>query len=155
MTHRQADGDHLEWLSMRKLLATSTVTAMFIALFATAAMAEVHSTGLERAAEATLQGLEMSQGKSADAPGQVNRAKGLNNQGDKLTGRARAFAAITAALERGNGNGNAYGRGHAIYVLQILIDGGIPGELKTENHGQAVRDMVHAFNELRKSQESS
>jgi hypothetical protein len=135
--------------AVRRLLVVATLAAM---VFSTAgsALAQGQPTGLERAAEATLQGLEKSRGKAGSAPGQANRAKGLDSQGDNLTGRERAAAAIGAAVERGNGNGNAVGRGNAADVHEILAGGGIPGQLKTQNHGQAVRAMVHAFNELRK-----
>ena len=136
---------------MRKMLAVSVVAAMFAAVFATTAVAQEKATGLERAAQATMQGLEKSQGKSADAPGQANRADGLDKQGDKLTGRERAVAAIAAAMARGNGNGNAYGRGNSAWVHEMLAAGEIPGQIEEQNHGHAVRDMVHAFNELRRS----
>ncbi len=128
---------------MRKLLLLSVAATLFVALFATTAVADEHEklTGLERAAQATMQGLEKSQGKAADAPGQANRANGLDKQGNKLTGRERAAAAITAAMERGNGNGHAFGRGHAAEVLAGIA---------ADNHGQMVRDMVHAYNALRK-----
>lgn len=155
MTHRQTAVSHLEWSLMRKVLAISVVTALFVSSLAMTVSAEEHAIGLARAAEATMQGLEKSQGKAADAPGQENRAQGLNNQGENLTGRERAAQVIAAALERENGNGNAFGRGHALYVHQILAEGDIPGELNEANHGQQVREMVHTFNELRRSQEPS
>lgn len=98
-------------------------------------------TGLERAAQATMQGLEKSQGKATEAPGQANRAKGHDKQRNKTTGRARAAQAIEAAIARGNGNGHAWGRGHALDVL---------ADMNVENHGQRVRAMVHAYNTLRK-----
>lgn len=155
MSHGQKRRDHLEWSQLRRLFSLSVVAAVFVALFAVAAMADEHEklTGLERAMEATMQGLEKSQGKAADAPGQANRAKGLNKDGDKLTGRERAAAAIAIALARGNGNGNAFGRGHAADVLGIL-QGELPAELGESNHGQTVREMVHAYNELRKGDDS-
>ena len=139
---------------MSKVLVTSVVTALFVSSLAMTVSAEEHATGLARAAEATMQGLEKSQGNAVDAPGQENRAQGLNNQGEKLTGRERAAQAIAAALDQGNGNGNAFGRGHALYIHQIFI-GAIPEVLDQANHGQQVREMVHAFNELRRSQEPS
>ena len=153
MTHGQQAAGHLEWVAMKRMFAVAVAAAVFMALFAPAALADEHEklTGLERAAQATLQGLEKSQGKAADAPGQVNRAKGLDKQGDKLTGRERAAEAIAAAMARGNGNGNAYGRGNSAWVHEMLAAGEIPGQIKEQNHGHAVRDMVHAFNELRKS----
>jgi hypothetical protein len=149
VTYRQPVVGHLEWSSVRKTLVVGVVAALFAALFAIAAVAQEKATGLERAAEATMQGLEKSQGNSAEAPGQANRASGLDKQGEKLTGRERAAAAIAAAI--GNGNGNAYGRGNSTWVHEMLAAGEIPGQIKEQNHGHAVRDMVHAFNELRKN----
>ncbi len=140
---------------MKKPLAISIATALFVSSLALTVSADEHATGLDRAAEATIQGLEKSQDLAAEAPGQDNRAQGLNNQGEKLTGRERAAQAIAVALGRANGNGNAFGRGHAFDIHQILVEGAIPEELIQANHGQQVRDMVHTFNELRRSQESS
>lgn len=137
---------------MKRTLALSIASAVFISVFALAAVAGEHPTGLERASQATLQGLEKSQGNSANAPGQVNKAGGLKNQDGKLTGRERAAAAIAAAMDRGNGNGNGFGRGNAVYIHEILAAGQIPGQLDDTNHGTSVREMVHAFNELRRSQ---
>ncbi|MCZ6663279.1 MAG: hypothetical protein O6951_10225 [Actinobacteria bacterium] len=140
---------------MRKCLAISVVTALFVSSLAMTVSAEEHAIGLARAVEATMQGLAKSQANAADAPGQANRAQGLDNQGEKKTGRERAAQAISVALERENGNGNAFGRGYAAYIHQILIEGAISEELDQANHGQQVREMVHTFNELRRSQESS
>ena len=144
---------------MRKVLVTSVVTALLVSSLAMTVSADEHATGLARAAEATMQGLENSQGNAADALGHVNRVQGLNNQGEKKTGQERAAQAISVALERENGNGDgnayAYGRGYAAYIHQILIEGAISEELDQANHGQQVRGMVHAFNEQRRSQEPS
>ncbi len=139
-------------LAMRSGRFALLVVAVFVTSFPAAATAEEHEklTGLERAAQATLQGLEKSQGRAAEAPGRENRARGLDEQKDKVTGRERAAAAIAAALARGNGAGNAFGRGHAADVLGILL-GELPGELNEANHGQAVREMVHAYNAIRKA----
>lgn len=135
---------------MRPGLFVLLAVAVFVTSFPVAAIADEHDelTGLERAAQATLQGLEESQGRAAEAPGQENRARGLDK--DKVTGRERAAAAIAAALARGNGNGNAFGRGHAADILGILR-GELPSELNETNHGQSVREMVHAYNALRKT----
>jgi hypothetical protein len=135
---------------MKRILVVVGLVALLSTVVVGAVAADEKATGLERAAQATQQGLEKSQGKASDAPGQVNRASGLNKDG-KLTGRDRAAAAIAAATERGNGNGHAFGRGNAAYVHEILANGGIPGQMKTTNHGETVKDLVHAFNELRKA----
>lgn len=138
---------------MRRHLALTVAVALFVALFATAASAEEKLTGLDRAKQATLQGLEKAQGKADEAPGQANRARGLDP--DKLTGRERAAEVIAAAIGRGNGNGNAFGRGHSLWVYEMLAAREIPGQIQEENHGHAVREMVHAFNELRKASDDS
>ena len=83
---------------MKRTLTLLAVATVLVGTVAAAAIAdEPKLTGLDRAAQATLQGLEKSQGKAAEAPGQINRAKGLHGDADKLTGRERATAAIAAA----------------------------------------------------------
>lgn len=124
----------------RLLVASAAVAAVLAVVPSGAAAEEEKATGLERAAQATMQGLEKSRGKAGEAPGQANRARGHDKQGDKPTGRARAAQAIEAAIARGNGNGHAWGRGHALDVL---------ADVNIENHGQKVRAMVHAYNKLR------
>ncbi len=125
-----------------------------------AALASDHPTGLERASQATQQGLEKAQGHASAAPGQANRAQGLDKAGkgssngnkkDKLRGLERAAAAINTALERGNGRGNAFGRGHAADVHAILLAGGSPSEIAGE-HGAAVSAMVRAYNQLKRAE---
>jgi hypothetical protein len=95
-----------------------------------------HATGLERAREVAAEGIET--------------ARGLMNAHnvDKATGLERAREAIAAAMERGNGNGHAWGRGHSAAVHEIKANGGSPSDLPS--HGQAVREMVRAYNELRR-----
>jgi hypothetical protein len=136
---------------MRRVSILVLTVGLIVGALATAAIAQEKATGIDRALQATLQGLEKSQGKAAEAPGQINRAKGLRDKGEKLTGHDRAAAAIAGAIERGNGQGNAHGRGNAAYVHEILAAGGIPGQMKEANHGHSVRDLVHAYNELRKA----
>ena len=116
-------------------------TVALMAASSAGAAADEKATGLERAAQATMQGLEKSQGKAGEAPGQANRAKGHDKQNEKTTGRDRAAQAIDAAIARGNGEGKAWGRGHAPAVL---------ADLEIENHGEKAREMVHAYNALRK-----
>ena len=41
MTRRHVGRDHLEWLPMRRVLAVSVVAAVLMALFATAAVADL------------------------------------------------------------------------------------------------------------------
>jgi hypothetical protein len=95
-----------------------------------------HATGLERAREVAARGVEIAKGLS----------EGPN--AERATGLERAAEAIDAALERGNGRGHAWGREHSAAVHEIRANGGSPAELA--GHGQVVRDMVRAYNELRK-----
>lgn len=115
---------------MRRGLVATVVAALLVATLP--ALAVERPTGLERALQVASSTLENATG---GAPDHV------------VEGRERAKAAIDAALARGNGNGNAFGRGHAADVLAILAAGGSPSELSS--HGEAVRDLVHAYNELR------
>jgi hypothetical protein len=139
----------------RAAILITLVGLLFGTLAASAVADDEKLTGLDRARQATLQGLEKSQGKAAEAPGQVNRAKGLRDKGEKLTGHERAAAALGDAIDRGNGKGNAFGRGNAAYVHEILAGGGIPGQMKDGNHGQRVKELVHAYNEMRKAGDDS
>ena len=95
-----------------------------------------HATGLDRAREVAAKGVETAKGLTQGA------------NAEKATGLERAAEAIAAALERGNGRGHAWGRGHSAAVHEIKANGGSPSELA--GHGQAVREMVHAYNALRK-----
>ena len=118
--------------TMKQLSVLLAVLALMVASVLPALAQEVHATGLDRAREVAAQG--------------VGTANGLaNNQ--NTTGRVRAAEAIAAAL--GRGNGNAFGRGRGGAIHDILALGGSPSEIAGE-HGQAVSEMVRAFNELRK-----
>jgi len=117
------------------------VLSVALALTAPPALAAENATGLDRAMEVASSTLEnaLANAGAGDAAAQESRVKGLE----------RAQAAIDAALARGNGNGNGFGRGHSAEVHAILLAGGSPSEL-AGSHGQAVREMVHAYNALRK-----
>ena len=120
---------------MKQLGVLLAVVALFVASALPAFGQEAHATGLDRAREVAAQG--------------VGTANGLANNADRTTGRARAAEAIAAALGRGNANANANGRGRGAAIHNILANGGSPSEIAGE-HGQAVSEMVHAYNELRK-----
>ncbi len=132
------------------------VILLTIGMAAPASAQPGHPTGLDRARQATQQGLENAKGKDTAAPGQDNRARGLDEarNENRLRGRERAAAVINRNLQRGNGKGNAFGRGHAADVLATLLAGGSPSELAGE-HGAAVRAMVHAYNELKRQQRAA
>jgi len=141
------------------------------------AQSEDKPTGLERARQAAAQALELAAGggdaalpvvppavppgqakdKPGKGPGDNDNAKGNadngnphNDDAERVTGRTRAAAAIAAALARGNGKGNGFGRGHALEVIELLLDDKTPAALETdENHGAIVSAMVKAYNELK------
>ena len=123
--------------AMKQLSVLFAVVALMVASALPALAQEVHATGLDRAREVAAQG--------------VGTAHGLANNpnADRTTGRVGAAEAIAAALGRGNGNGNAFGRGRGGAIHDILANGGSPSDISGE-HGQAVSEMVRAFNELRK-----
>jgi len=116
---------------------TTVVVAVTLIVTALPALAQTdQATGLERAREVAAQG--------------VDTAHGLANgpTAEKATGLERAAEAIAAARDRGNGNGHAWGRGNAQAVHDIKANGGSPSD--RPNHGQAVSEMVQAYNALRK-----
>jgi len=120
-------------------------------------------SGLDRARQATLQAIELAAddadeappavppGHTKDQPGKGKANKGNPHDGKvEQTGRARAAAAIASAIVRENGNGNAFGRGHASEVIRLLLTGEIPDALETDqSHGAEVSAMVRTYNELR------
>lgn len=123
--------------TVRRVVTLVAAVALLVASAVPALAGDALSTGLERAREVAAEGLEKAQ--------QLSHGP----DGDEATGLQRAAEAITAALARGNGTGHGYGRGHAATVLEILAAGGTPSEIAGE-HGAAVRQLVHAYNELRK-----
>jgi hypothetical protein len=83
-------------------------------------------------------------------PGNGRVTPGKSDDSDRLKGRERATIAIAEALERGNGAGNAFGRGHAAEVIEKLRVGESPATLaQDESHGAKVSAMVTAYNELK------
>lgn len=123
--------------SMKRFAVVAAAVGVLLASALPAAGAPDHATGLERAREVAARGVETAEGLT-NGPGS-----------EAAAGLERAAEAIAAALARGNGNGNAFGRGHAAAVIEILSGGGSPSELAGE-HGAAVREMVRAYNELRR-----
>jgi hypothetical protein len=121
---------------MRRIGVVFAVAAVAISSALPALAQPAHATGLERARELAARGVETAQGLT----------QGPN--AERATGLARAAEAIAAALERGNGQGHAWGRGNSAAVHEIKANGGSPSDLAS--HGQAVREMVQAYNALRK-----
>ena len=139
------------YATMRRRRALGLVLAVLLtSTAATPALAqEEKPTGLERARQAAAQAMDHAHGRAAEARGGGLPA-GLANT-DRVTGRERAAQAVAAALERGNGNGNAYGRGRSQQVLTLLLAGETPSVLEADStHGSSVSAMVGAYNELRK-----
>ena len=134
---------------MRRRLIPLVLTTFLVSMLAVPAMAQdERPTGLERARMAQEQAAERAQDRMAEAKG-----ANADNAG-KARGLERAAEAIAAGLERGNGNGNAFGRGHAADVLAALLAGESPSELGGK-HGKAVSEMVRTYNELKRQQRDS
>lgn len=163
---------------MRRMrLLILTVTAALVATMAAPAFAQAADdlTGLDLARRATMQALDLAEDFDDAAPvegptddgdksnnGQSDKAKTDNgNKGksdavkpdkaDKVTGRDQAAAAIADAIERGNGNGNAFGQGRSAEVIEKLLNDESPAVLEADDsHGAKVSAMVETYNELRK-----
>ena len=135
-------------MGIRRRFAVGAAATLLVTVAPAAGAQEEHLTGLGRAREATVHGLEKSRGASADAPGQANRARGLDPE--RARGRERAAEAVQNALERAEqrGQGNGFGRGHAAEVHAILTAGGSPSELAGQ-HADNVHDLVDAYNALK------
>ena len=139
---------------MQKISMSVLAVAIALAVMSAGAAhaADDKLTGLDRARQASMQAIDRAEGRMVEARG-GELPPGLAKQVDKLTGRERAAQAITAAMERGNGNGNAFGRGHSLEVLTLLVKGESPDALEdAPNHGANVSAMVRAYNELKKQQ---
>lgn len=84
---------------------------------------------------------------AAGGPGETGVPAHAQGKPGHATGLARAREAIGLAAGRGNGNGHAFGRGHAAEVHAQLLAGGSPSDLPS--HGEKVRRLVAAFNSLK------
>lgn len=128
----------------RRLTLVGAVAAMVGTMLVPAALAAPPADVLERARE----GMALGQGAAQDLA-----APGIDDE--KLTGLARAEAAIAAAAERKAertdkefpGKGRALGRGHSDAVHAILAEGGSPSDLPP--HGQTVSAFARAYETLR------
>lgn len=158
-------------MCIRRMITLASA-AVLVGSFAVPAFAQTEDkpTGLDLARQVTLQALELAAADGDEAspavpPGQARDKsdKGKPDKGnagkgddDRVTGRDRAAQAVASALERGNGDGNGFGRGHLAEVLQKLLDGDSPATLEAEtNHGSEVSAMVRAFNELKKRERTN
>jgi hypothetical protein len=84
---------------------------------------------------------------AADGPNETGVPEHAQGNPDHATGLARAREAIGLAAGQSNGNGHAFGRGHAAEVHAQLLAGGSPSDLPS--HGEKVRALVAAFNSLK------
>ena len=149
---------------MRRRIIILTLAAILAGASAVPAFAQSEEklTGLDRARQATMRALELAaaddvtEAPPAVPPGQANKDKADKGKPDKdktnrATGRKRAEQAIASALNRDNGNGNGFGRGHAAEVIANLISSGeAPAMLEADdNHGAEVSAMVKTYNELK------
>jgi len=134
------------------------------------AAADEHVTGIDRAFEAASNAQAKAKERAAEAH-EAGPGSGDTPDADAVSevppGLQRANEAVSDAVDRkkgkdqdedqgnnGNHNGHengdshGWGGGHSAKVHAALLAGGSPSEL--ESHGQSVRAMVHAYNEMRK-----
>ncbi len=138
-----------------RFVALTATSLLAISLLAPAALATPGEDTLQRAREAVEIGREKAKGMADEAPGQENRARGLDKS--RARGLDRAAEAIAAAAERKAARdeakaeddkpGRGLGRGHAAEVHAILLAGGSPSELPP--HGETVRELAHAFEKVK------
>lgn len=129
----------------RRMILLTAGSVLAMSVLAPVAGATPPDHVLVRAREAVAIGQEKAMGMALEAPGQENRAKGLE----------RAAVALAAAAERAAeraegatpGNGNAFGKGHAAEVHAILLAGGSPSDLPS--HGEAVSGLAKAFGKVK------
>jgi hypothetical protein len=125
-----------------------TVASLFgMSVLAPAAVATPDETTLQRALEAVEIGKEKAKGMAVDAPGQENRARGLERAAAAIAAAAERKAAREEATTAGDGPGRGLGRGHAADVHEILLGEGSPSDLPP--HGETVRGLAHAFDTVK------
>jgi hypothetical protein len=88
----------------------------------------------------------LANGHGTEAPGQENRARGLERAEAAIAAAAERKAARDAAKAEGE-PGRGLGRGHADAVHGILLAGGSPSELPS--HGEMVSGLARAFEKVK------
>lgn len=131
-----------------RLVLLTIVSIVGMSLAAPSAGATPSEDTLQRALAAVAIGQEKAQGMAAEAPGQVNHARGLERAAEAIAAAIeRKAARDEAAGVRGEQPGRGLGRGHSAEVHAILLAGGSPSDLPP--HGEAVRELAHAFHEVK------
>jgi hypothetical protein len=135
-------------MNHRNRFAVVTVAALLgTSLIAPAASAKPPADKLEHARTAVAIGQEKAKGHAAEAPGQENRARGMERAEAAIAAAAERKAARDAAKAEGDKPGRGLGRGHAVDVHAALLAGGSPSELPS--HGETVSGLAHAFDKVK------
>ena len=138
-------------MNRRHRFAVVTVAALLgTSLIVPAASAKPPADKLERARSAVTTGQEKAKGLAkghAEAPGQEDRARGLERAEEAITAAAERKAARDTAKAEGDKPGLGLGRGHSAEVHAYLLGGYSPSELAP--HGETVSGLAHAFDKVK------
>lgn len=135
-------------MNRRHRFAAVAVAALLgTALIAPAASAKPPADKLERARTAVTIGQDKAKGHAAEAPGQENRARGLERAEAAIAAAAARKAARDGAGTDAEKPGRGLGRGHADAVHAALLADGSPSELPS--HGEVVSGLAHAFDKVK------
>jgi hypothetical protein len=131
------------------ILATAAFLVMSLVVPAASATPSEDTLATARAAVTIGQGKAkgLANGHGAEAPGQENRARGLERAEEALAAAAERKAARDGAGADGEKPGRGLGRGHAAQVHTILFAGGSPSELPS--HGETVSGLARAFDKVK------
>ena len=137
-------------MNRRHRFAVVTVAALLgTALIAPAASAKPPADKLERARSAVTTGQENAKGLAkghTEAPGQQDRARGLERAEEAIAAAAERKAARDKAKD-GDKPGLGLGRGHAADVHKYLMADRSPSELSS--HSEAVSGLARAFDKVK------
>lgn len=131
-------------MTRRRTILLAAASVLLLSAVMPAASATPPEDVLEHARKAVTIGQEKAMGMAAEAPGQVNRARGLQRAAQALADAALRKA--ERAENDSNGNGRALGKGHADEVHAYLLEGSSPSELPA--HGETVRALAHAYQQV-------
>ncbi len=138
-------------MNRRHRFAVVTVAALLgTSLIVPAAIAKPPADKLERARSAVATGQENAKGLAkghAEAPGQEDRARGLEQAKKAIADAAERKAARDTAKAEGDKPGLGLGRGHAADVHKYLLEGRSPSELLS--HGEKVSGFADAFDKVK------
>jgi hypothetical protein len=127
------------------IIAAATLLVMLLVVPAASAVPSEDTLATARAAVTI--GQEKAKGHSAEAPGQQNRARGLERAEAAIAAAAERKAARDATGAEGEKPGRGLGRGHAAEVHAILLAGGSPSKLPS--HGERVSGLAQAFDKVK------